>query len=214
MNFVTMGRRASGKITNPYLMTKDTNPEVLAVCYAKGWCASPDYMTYEEAALVTNSKFGTSFQGNTQITHFEEFEHFTGITTLRAAAFDRTTNLKTIVFPDTLTNISVRCFQLSGITELDTKNAYIMDIYACYACESLQRVILRSTSITNIGNSFFHSCSALQSITIYASTPPSLGNTDVFYNTKGCPIYVPAESVEAYKSAWRGVKSRIQAIPS
>jgi hypothetical protein len=38
----------------------------------------------------------------------------------------------------------------------------------------------------------------------------------MFYETNNCPIYVPAESVEAYKSAefWSDYSNRIQAIPS
>jgi len=37
---------------------------------------------------------------------------------------------------------------------------------------------------------------------------------DVFYDTNNCPIYVPAASVDAYKSAsgWSAYASRIQAI--
>jgi len=37
-----------------------------------------------------------------------------------------------------------------------------------------------------------------------------------FYNTNNCPIYVQADSVDAYKAAtnWKTYASRIQAIPS
>lgn len=74
------------------------------------------------------------------------------------------------------------------------------------------------TGITRIGaSSFSHTEDRpnFQSITIKATTPPSLANTEVFQNTGGCPIYVPAGSVEAYKTAtnWTTYASRIQAIP-
>jgi len=41
-----------------------------------------------------------------------------------------------------------------------------------------------------------------------------LGN-NAFYATNNCPIYVPAASVNAYKTAtnWKSYASRIQAIP-
>ena len=54
----------------------------------------------------------------------------------------------------------------------------------------------------------------INSITILATTPPTLGNDDVFYNSS-YPIYVPSGSVSAYKAAsrWNSLASRIQAIP-
>jgi len=56
----------------------------------------------------------------------------------------------------------------------------------------------------------FSNCSGLTGMTINATTPPTLGNS-VFANTN-FPIYVPAGSVEAYKTAWSEYADRIQAI--
>ena len=71
-------------------------------------------------------------------------------------------------------------------------------------------------SVTSIGISAFCGCNALTSITIKATTPPTLDDEEcgVFGNTNDCPIYVPAASVDAYKSAssWSNYISRIQAI--
>ena len=69
--------------------------------------------------------------------------------------------------------------------------------------------------ITSIGNDAFENHNKLTSITCLATTPPTLGSS-AFNNTNDCPIYVPAESVEAYKAAsgWSAYASRIQAIPS
>ena len=69
--------------------------------------------------------------------------------------------------------------------------------------------------ITSIGLLAFNNCNKLKSITCLATTPPTLG-VYPFGNTNDCPIYVPAESVDAYKAAsgWSAYASRIQAIPS
>lgn len=69
--------------------------------------------------------------------------------------------------------------------------------------------------ITSIGGQAFEYCTKLKSVTCLATTPPTLGS-GVFVGTNDCPIYVPAESVEAYKAAsgWINYASRIQAIPS
>lgn len=60
------------------------------------------------------------------------------------------------------------------------------------------------TGITNIGADAFGSAqedeSVLESICIYATTPPTIvANT--FRNTWDCPIYVPDASVATYKAA-------------
>ena len=57
-------------------------------------------------------------------------------------------------------------------------------------------------------------CSELENVTILAITPPTLG-TSAFYQ---CPaltnIYVPAQSVSAYMSAWPQYSSKIKPIPT
>lgn len=83
---------------------------------------------------------------------------------------------------------------------------------AFYSCTYLRYIIIPS-SVTTFGNSVFGNCVRLTSITVKATTPPTLGS-NVFNKTNNCPIYVPAESVEAYKAAsgWTSYASRIQAI--
>ena len=69
------------------------------------------------------------------------------------------------------------------------------------------------TSIQSIGTQSFVGNVNMTSITIKATTPPTL-NLKPFANTNDCPIYVPSASVDAYKSAtnWSSYASRIQAI--
>ena len=67
------------------------------------------------------------------------------------------------------------------------------------------------TGITSIGDTAFYDYGNLASITIEATTPPTLGN----YSLSGdYPIYVPSESVNTYKAAsgWLDYASRIFAI--
>ncbi len=69
-------------------------------------------------------------------------------------------------------------------------------------------------SVTSIGNGAFSGCTALTSITINSSTPPSLPYTNALASTNNCPIYVPSEAVNTFKTAsgWSTYASRIQAI--
>lgn len=84
-----------------------------------------------------------------------------------------------------------------------------------YKFTALKVLDLPST-LTEIGNQSIYYDSALTAIYCRAITPPNDKNENNFYNTNNCPIYVPTESVEAYKAAsgWRSFTSRIQAIPT
>lgn len=87
---------------DPIIMTSESNPEVLAICYAQGWCARSDRMYQQEAKAVTS--IGTAFQYS-NITHFEEFQYFTGITTGVNYGFRNCENLTTITLPESFVGI-------------------------------------------------------------------------------------------------------------
>ena len=83
-------------------------------------------------------------------------------------------------------------------------------------CSGLTSVTI-GNSVTSIGEAAFFGCSGLTSITCEASTPPncSNGNNPIFLNVnKSIPVYVPANSVDAYKKAnvWKDF-TNIQTIP-
>lgn len=78
-------------------------------------------------------------------------------------------------------------------------------------CTSLTSITIPS-GVTVIGDCAFNGCTALTSITCLAVTPPSLSSSALKKTT--CPIYVPCESVDAYKAAWSAYADRIQCIPT
>lgn len=102
------------------------------------------------------------------------------------------------------------CNKLKNIT-LPNGTTAIGDTAFNYS--SLTSVIIPS-SVTSIGSQAFSGCSGLTSITVEATTPPTLKNANAFSLTN-CPIYVPSESLNTYKSAsgWSSYASIIQAIP-
>ena len=73
--------------------------------------------------------------------------------------------------------------------------------------------ILLGSGVTSIANTAFYRQHYLTSITIRATTPPTLESVFALSDTNNCPIYVPAESVELYRTAtnWSAYASRIQA---
>lgn len=80
-------------------------------------------------------------------------------------------------------------------------------------CSSLKNVDLPSTT-TYIGGYAFYHCSSLESLTVRAVEPPTLGGYALLGTSTAKKIYVPAESVEAYKTAsrWNNYSNYIQAI--
>jgi len=127
-----------------YIMTSETNPEVLAVCYAQGWCRSEDYMTKSEAAAVANADFGTVFQGNTSITHFDELECFIKVTGINSNAFQGCVNLVSIKIPKNVTSIGSNAFN---------------------GCESLNSIEIPKR-VSSIGSTVLKNCYSLETITV------------------------------------------------
>ena len=83
-------------------------------------------------------------------------------------------------------------------------------------CNSLTSVTIPN-SVTSIGGHAFCRCAGLTSITIEAEIPPTLvvGSSlaeYVFGNTNNCPIYVPCNAVNTYKTAskWNSYVNRIR----
>lgn len=82
--------------------------------------------------------------------------------------------------------------------------------YAFSYCKGLTSITVPS-GVASIGDYGFNYCTNLTSLTIEAVSPPTLGNYSL-KKTNDCVIYVPAESVSAYQSAWSDFANRIQAI--
>lgn len=117
----------------------------------------------------------------------------TGISSIRNMAFAYT-DIESLVVPEGITEIPLSCF---------------------YHADSLQILDLPST-LTNIQTTAFNAAGDSMTMICRAVTPPTITNSNAFTNTNVSHIYVPAESVEAYKTAniWISKASIIEAIPT
>ncbi len=138
-----------------------------------------------------------------------------GLTRIGSWAFSYCSSLTSVTIPDSVTEFENGAFaECSGLTSVTIGTGITtISANAFSGCTNVRRIIIPN-NVTTIGERSFAYCTSLRSITINATTPPTLG-TNAFSNTNNCPIYVPAASVNAYKSAenWSDYASRIHPIP-
>ena len=130
------------------------------------------------------------------------------ITTIGMAAFALCTSLTSVTIPNSVTTIEnyafCDCSSLTSVTIPDSVTT--IGGLAFANCSSLTSVTI-GDSVTTIGEAAFYNCSSFTSVYCKPTTTPSItvdhnGYWDAFdYNASGRKIYVPMESVEAYKSA-------------
>ena len=111
------------------------------------------------------------------------------ITKIKWCAFRGCTSLRSVTIPDSVTEIGNSAF---------------------FSCDSLTSVTIPG-SVTEIGYSAFYDCTSLKEVYCKPTTPPDVGS-DLFWDfVYGRKIYVPTESVEAYKTAegWSNYASDI-----
>ena len=138
------------------------------------------------------------------------------VTSIGQYAFSQCTGLTTITIPNGVTSIGQYAFKgCTSLTSVTLPNSITrIEAETFYQCSGLTSITIPS-GMTYIGSYAFYQCYGFTSVTVEATTPPSVFNNS-FTDTNNCPIYVPAESVETYKTTgnWSTYASRIQAIPT
>ena len=147
-----------------------------------------------------------------------------GVTRISLTTFEGCTSLTSVTIPDSVTSIGhsafTYCYGLtsvglvgSGASVEIPSGVTSLNFEIFYNCTGLTSVTIPS-GVSSIGGQTFYGCRSLTSITCYSTNPPYLSSIGLV-DTNDCPIYVPAASVNAYKSAsgWSNYDYRIQAIP-
>lgn len=115
---------------------------VKALCLANWDVNRDEKLGIDEAASVTS--LGSVFANNTDITSFDELQHFTGLTSIGEQAFYYCSNLKSIIIPENVTTIENRAF---------------------YVCSGLKSLRIPA-NVSNIEDRAFAYCSGLETIEV------------------------------------------------
>ena len=146
-----------------------------------------------------------------------------GITTIVAKAYYQT-GLENIELPNTINEIGASAFYQTQLSELNLPDAvgtvtseiaqncsqlvrvklpnqaHTIGAYAFKNCTKLQELDIPNRMI-NLQQQIANGCSSLKKVIVRATTPPTLGANAFANNASDRLIYVPDDSLGAYKSA-------------
>ena len=190
-NGSTVDIEGSGELTKamtePYKTTV-TKAEIKNTCTSIGESA---FDCYSKLSILTSVTIPNS------------------VTSIDNGVFYQCTSLTSVTIPNSVTSIDSSAFAYcSSLTSIDIPNTVIsIDDRAFEYCTSLTSVTIPS-SVTSIGHHALSGCTNLNKIIVEPTTPPTIGSS-AFDSTNNCPIYVPCESVNTYKTSWWQYADRI-----
>lgn len=213
------------------LSLRSKNPEVFAVLATNGYPrAFYSYYTKDDVAKITD--IGTIFKGS-NIKTFDEFQYFTGVTSLQNMAFMVCANLTSIIIPESITVIPDQCFhschslsniilhdkiktlgnyafQACNLTSIDLPNKLTSIGSDCFSMNSKLTDITIPNSVKTIGSRAFQYCSKLSSISI----PSSIRTIDqgTFQSSGLTSINIPSSVTTIGTSAFQDCSKLTSAI--
>lgn len=189
--------------------------EGFASGYTSGYTAGQE----DCSGSTTDADLIANLQGDYYVipdgtTHLRDYcferTHFSSITipdtviSLGDRVFQGLRELKEIAIPDSVTSLGVRCFySCSGLTSITIGSGLTaIPDYCFYYCESLPSVTIPA-NVESIGKNAFYDCHSLTAMTFEGLVPPTINTSDSLGSTAYTfPIYVPCQSLEAYKTAF------------
>ena len=180
---------------------------------------------FRDCSSLTSLTLPADMTGSIGASAFRDCSSLTSITlppgmtgTIGTYAFYNCTSLTSLILPPGMTgtigtSTFHACPSLTSIT-LPPGMTGPIGSSAFYGCSSLTSLTLPAGMTGSIGNYAFRNCSALEYLMLRSTSVVALSSTQSLQGTT-CLIYVPADLVDAYKTAanWSTLAARIHPIP-
>jgi hypothetical protein len=181
-----------------------------------------DFKTWKKLKTLTIAAPGLVTLPNSAFYSCPELETvtLTGCTSLTAIGGSGNSNvfrscnaLKNVALPDSVETIGKYAFMNCPLQTINIPTALTtLGDYAFYGNATVTGVVLPDT-LTTIGSNNFQNYNSLTSVTVLATTPPTLGASSFSGCHADMNIYVPGKSVDTYEKETNWSSLSIQAIP-
>lgn len=174
------------------ILTRTSNPGVQAALYNAGLVANEGYTLKEEVEKITASQLqpgtgtttGIFYSQRNNITSFDEFQYFTGLTKVPNNCFYNCSNMQKIKLPSSITEIEKQAF---------------------YYCQKLQGIEIPET-VNIIGDQAFGYCKAFTEFR-FPDKITTLGNNILYLTGNITDIYLPSIIENTINSWYAGGSS-------
>lgn len=174
------------------ILTRTSNPGVQAALYNAGLVANEGYTLKEEVEKITASQLqpgtgsttGIFYSQCNNITSFDEFQYFTGLTKVPNNCFYSCSNMQKIKLPSSITEIEKQAF---------------------YFCQKLQGIEIPET-VNIIGDQAFGYCRAFTEFR-FPDKITTLGNNILYLTGNITDIYLPSVIENTINSWYAGGSS-------
>ncbi len=141
---------------------------------------------------------GNKFKWNKLVARFTELRNFTTLTGFNIGEFEDS-KLTTVVCPNHLETIAQAAFHTGSLENITLPSQCVTIGLMSLAETSIKKLVIPA-HVTTITNRAIRSNMQLESLVMLPTAVPSLG-TENWYRVPYVTIYVPDESIEAYKTA-------------
>ncbi len=165
--------------------------------YFLSWCDNLTSLTLPAGLTSAGDYFLNQCSGLTSLTLPD------GLTSVGYCFLYGCGELTALTLPDGLTGVGDYFLSsCRGLTALTLPEGLtVAGDYFLYQCRGLTALTLPG-GLTSAGDYFLSLCTGLKELTVLAATPPALGSEDAFNGVSNTiPVYVPAGSEAAYKTA-------------
>ena len=147
---------------------------------------------------IGDNAFSTTNRNSRNVGSITSVTIPSGVTRIGNQAFFDCRVLSSVTIPNTVTVIGDSAFQGTALTSITIPNS-VTNLGQMVFAETRLRTITIPSSITVLQDGLFYDCASLTTVTIQGSSV-RIGEA-VFYGVPNLQIRVPANSVNAYKTA-------------